>query len=154
MDTLPYLERVKIQSEILLPLYRRLRDELGRERTNELLRESVTEYATQLGEATAATASGTSLEKLKTLMPAFAADDALDVEPLADNTEEFSINVKRCGYAEHFKSIGEPEFGAMVTCEIDPPMTSGIDQRLTLERSQTLMSQNKPCDFRWKLGGT
>ena len=50
MENLPYLERVKIQSEILLPLFKRLREEIGAERANELLRAAVTEYATALGE--------------------------------------------------------------------------------------------------------
>ena len=49
MEPLPYLERVKIQSEILLPLYRRLRDELGKDKANALLRAAVKEYAEDLG---------------------------------------------------------------------------------------------------------
>lgn len=45
MEPIAYLDRVKIQIEILLPLYRRLRQEIGATRAAELLREAVDEYA-------------------------------------------------------------------------------------------------------------
>ena len=40
MSDLPYIERVKIQSEILLPLYKRLRKELGEDKANEIKRKA------------------------------------------------------------------------------------------------------------------
>ncbi len=150
MEQLPYLERVKIQSEILLPLYRQLREELGEARAASLLRAAVREYAADLGAAVARSSAGSSLDKLRTLLPAFTAGDALDVEPLVDSAEELSINVRGCRYAEYFKALGEPEFGAMLTCEIDPPMTRAIGEDLDLERSQTIMGGGSHCDFRWK----
>ena len=151
IERLSYLERVKIQSEILLPLFRLLREELGKERACELLRSAVREYATSLGESISAQNEGTSLEKMKAAVPTFTADNALEVEPIANTDKEFSVNVRRCKYAEYFKSIGEPEFGAMLTCEIDPPMTEAIGSDLTLERKQTIMSGASHCDFRWHL---
>lgn len=151
MEGLPYLERVKIQSEILLPLFRRLREELGHDRACELLRAAVREYAEGLGKRAAAAAHGTSLDKLRSLMPAFSAGDALGVEMLVDEAQALSLNVRRCEYANYFKALGEPEFGAMLTCEIDAPMTAAISEDLTLARTQTVMGGASHCDFRWKL---
>ncbi|MEQ8234554.1 MAG: L-2-amino-thiazoline-4-carboxylic acid hydrolase [Gammaproteobacteria bacterium] len=152
MEALPYLERVKIQSEILLPLYRLLRDELGEADAARLLRAAVKEYAVNLGHAAAAAGSGSSLDKLRALMPAFTAGGALEVEPLADDDSELSLNVRGCRYAEFFHELGEPAFGAMLTCEIDPPMTTAIGDDLTLDRRHTIMGGASHCDFRWKLG--
>lgn len=151
MSTLPYLERVKIQSEILLPLFRRLRDELGAERANAMLREAVTEFAEAFGRK-AGEGEGSSLDKVGALMPAFAAGGALEVEPLVHDERELRLNVRRCAYAEYFRELGEPEFGAMVTCEIDPPMTRAIGADLTLNRTQTILGGGSHCDFQWKLG--
>ncbi len=148
---LAYLERVKIQSEILLPLYRLLRKELGSERASTLLRAAVREYASDLGAAAGRARNGSSLDKLRGLMPMFVAGQALEVEPLADTDAELSINVRACKYAEYFQALGEPEFGAMLTCEIDPPMTAAIGDDLTLDRTRTIMSGGGHCDFRWKL---
>lgn len=150
MNQLPYLERVKIQSEILLPLYKRLRTELGKERAAALLREAVAEYATNLGQSISQTIPGTGLEKVRVLMPMFTAGDALVIEPVADNEKEFFLNVRGCKYAEHFKAIGEPEFGAMITCEMDPPMMDGIGSDVRMDRTQTIATGGTHCDFRWK----
>ena len=151
MDQLPYLERVKIQSEILLPLYKILRDELGREKANELLRAAVNEYATNLGQTISQSSAGSSLDKLRAAVPVFAAADALQVEPIENNSQTLSMDVRGCQYAEFFKALGESEFGAMLTCEIDPPMTAAIGSDLSLERHKTIMSGDEVCDFRWKL---
>ena len=151
MKDMPYIERVKIQSEILLPLYKRLRNELGGEKANELLRDAVREYAEALGESIRNNKSGSSLDKLRQVVPMFAAGDSLGVDPVEDNANELSMNVKRCAYAEYFHGLGEPEFGAMLTCEIDPPMTAGIGEDLSLKRTKTIMSGGTHCDFQWRL---
>jgi hypothetical protein len=128
-----------------------LRDEIGTERASELLRAAVREYAENLGRTISSTNEGTSLDKLRSAIPVFAAGDVYDMEPLSDNDKELSLNIRRCKYAEYFQSIGEPEFGALITCDIDPPMTRGIGSDLSLERTQTIMRGGPHCDFRWKL---
>jgi hypothetical protein len=153
MDPMPYLDRVKIQTEILLPLYKRLREEFGKEKANALLRGAVQDYATALGQHIAATIPGTGLQKVRTMMPMFAAGNALDVEPLADNERELFLNVRGCRYADYFKSIGEPEFGAMITCDMDPPMMDGIGADVRMDRTQTIAKGGSHCDFRWKAEG-
>ena len=150
MTRLPYFERVKIQAEILLPLYRRLREELGSERANALLREAVREFAGDLGRQAARSGAATPLEQLRELLPAFTAGDALDVEVLSDTATEMNLDVRRCAYATYFHELGEPEFGAMLTCEVDPSMTEAIGGGLELKRSETIMAGAKRCDFRWR----
>ena len=69
LDQLSCLERVKTQSEILLPLFRRSREELGKEGACELLRFGVCRHAKSFGKAISAQNVGTSLEKLKAATP-------------------------------------------------------------------------------------
>lgn len=150
-ESIPYLERVKIQAEILLPLFRRLRAELGEARACELVRAAVAEYAEGVGRQLRQGSDGTSLQKLKRMVPAFTAGAALDIEPLADSDTDLQFNVRGCRYADYFKSIGEPVLGAMLTCEIDPPLTAGIGEDLSLTRSQTILKGGSHCDFHWAL---
>jgi L-2-amino-thiazoline-4-carboxylic acid hydrolase len=150
MTDLPYLERVKIQCEILLPLYKRLRTELGEQKAAEMLRAAVREFAHDLGGKVARGVAGTSLDKMRSLMPSFKAGDALTIEPVTDNAHELTFNVRRCEYAAYFKALGETEFGAMITCEIDPPITEALGADLHLDRSQTIMRGATHCDFKWK----
>ena len=149
-DHLPYLERVKIQTEILLPLFRRMRDELGSDQACRLLRAAVREYATSLGEGISAAHAGGSLEKIRKAVPIFAAGDAVDVESRTDTAKELGFNVLKCKYADYFQQLGEPEFGAILTCEIDPPMTKGVGSDLNFERTQTRMQGASHCDFKWQ----
>ena len=146
---LPYLERVKIQAEILIPLYHRLCAELGEARAGELVRGAVREYAEQLGRSAAERHGGGSLAILKAIVPAFTAGHALDIEPLVDDQHDLEFNVRGCRYADYFRSIGEPVLGAMLTCEIDPPLTAGIGADLKLERTQTILTGGSHCDFHW-----
>ena len=90
-DHLPYLERVKIQTEILLPLFRRMREELGNERACAMLRDAVQEYSTKFGRDIADSSNGTPIEKLRTVMPVFAAGDAIHVEPLEESPDEMKV---------------------------------------------------------------
>ena len=153
-DHLPFIDRVKIQSEILLPLYRRLREELGTERANELVRASVREYGLAFGRGVAASEGATSIDKLGNAAPVFAAKDAIDMDIIAVSQDEFTFNITACQYAEYFQALGEPEFGAMLTCEVDPIMTEAISSDLTLSRTQTRMANASHCDFSWKVAHT
>jgi hypothetical protein len=150
-DGLPYLERVKIQAEILLPLYRLMKAELGAQTTARLIRAAVADYAAQVGKSLRAEGDGNSLTKLKKMIPVFTAGNALDVEMVSDTETDLTFNVRGCRYAEYFKALGEPELGAMLTCEIDPPLTAGIGDDLGLERSQTILKGGTHCDFKWAM---
>lgn len=149
MAEISYFERVKFQSDILLPLFKILSSEFGKDKAAELLRAAVREFAASLGKKISEKEEDSSMEKLISFFPAFTADEALELETLRSTPEELSVNVTRCKYAEYFASIGESEFGAMITCEIDPPMTEAIGSDLKLARSKTIASGGDHCDFRW-----
>ncbi len=150
MAELAYLDRVKVQCEILLPFYKRVREELGSERAAALLRDAVRDYGLAMGATLAEAIPGESVAKVKAMMPLFSAGDALDVEPVADTAAEFSVNVRGCRYADYFKALDEPEFGAMITCEADIPMMETFTRSVTMSRSQTIMKGASHCDFRWR----
>ena len=116
------------------------------------MREAVEEYGLAMGNAAADAIPGTSLDKVRGLMPLMTAGNALKIEPLADDEREFSMNVRGCKYAEFFKELGESKFGSMITCDVDPALTRGLGNDLTMDRSQTIMKGGSHCDFRWKLG--
>lgn len=153
MEPLPYLERVKIQSEILLPFYKRVRDEIGAERAAALLRGAVREFGLAIGSALSQAIPGESVAQVKAMMPLFTAGNALDIEPVADTESEFSINVRGCRYADYFKGLEEPEFGAMITCEADVPMMETFTTTVQMDRSQTILKGGSHCDFRWRVKG-
>jgi hypothetical protein len=64
--------------------------------------------------------------------------------------QQLSMNVRGCRYAEFFESLGEPEFGATLTGETDPPLTAGIGRDVARHRSQTILKGGTHCDLRWR----
>lgn len=151
MTDVSYLDRVKIQCEILLPFYQRVRAELGEARAAALLRDAVREYGLAMGATMKDAIPGQDVAQVKAMMPMFAAGNALDVEPVADTPTEFSVNVRGCRYADYFKELGEREFGAMITCEADHPMMETFTSTVSMGRTSTIMSGGSHCDFRWRL---
>lgn len=77
--------------------------------------------------------------------------DALEIEVLADNAEEFSFNVTRCRYAESYKEMGlSAEYGACLSCNRDKAFIEGFNPDILLTRTDTIMNGASHCDFRFK----
>ena len=149
---IPFVERVKIQAQVLVPLVKALRAELGEERANELVKGVWDDMNRSFGKRWWQQQSEESPNgRLKTLIETFAAGDALDYEMTADDEASFDFDVHRCGYAEFFKKIGEPELGFLFCCSADAPMTEGFEAGVELEVPQTIMQGATHCQFRYKL---
>ena len=78
-------------------------------------------------------------------------DDALEIEVLAQDAEQFSFNVKRCRYAEMYRALGIPELGAVLSCNRDYSLIEGFNEEVELTRTQTLMEGADYCDFRYRI---
>ena len=62
---------------------------------------------------------------------------------------QLDFNVTRCRYAEMYKALGMEEYGAVLSCNRDLAVIDGFDNRVELERAQTIMSGASCCTFRY-----
>lgn len=152
-DGLSLLEQVKIQAEVLLPVLRRLRSELGRVKANALVAEALRDWQRSVHEQIAAETPGEGWTKLGAMVAAKtpAIGDAIAIEWGAvdlPNTMEFTIT--RCAFADFFRALGEPELGALLTCEGDLHEVAAVGG-IELRRSQTIMQGAAYCDFRYRM---
>jgi len=69
---------------------------------------------------------------------------------LRHDQEALDIDVTRCRFAEFFRSLGEPELGALLICEADFDIASVGEGEVSLERAQTMMGGAPSCTFRYK----
>ena len=147
------MDRGKIQAQVLLPLVRALREEIGEERTNEILRRALDEAARERIRDEAQQLEGTPLEKFETMMRRAGADNApkLEMEMLEATPQTLRFNVHSCKYAELFTALGEPELGAMLHCAADFPMAEVGGAAVEFTRSQTLMQGETHCDFCYRI---
>ncbi len=152
-EGLPLLERVKLQAEVLLPVVRRLRAELGVTRANALVAEALREWQRSLHERAAAETPGEAgWAKLGAMVAAKtpAIGDAITVEwGQVDLPNVMEFKITRCAFAEFFRAVGERELGALLTCEGDLYEVAAAGGEIELTRTQTIMQGAAYCDFKY-----
>lgn len=149
------LQEVKMQAQVLVPVLRALRDELGTEKADELVATSLRDWARGVYQKLGADVAGSPREKFEqvTLAGMPRIGDDIDIEWLEQGPNKMEFNVTGCRYAEFFRELGEPELGAVLLCESDFHIAELGDGEVEFERTQTLMKGANYCDFRYKIKG-
>ncbi len=143
MSDVSHLQAVKIQARAVIPIVKALEAELGKERAHEIVGDAIAEsWADYVGSKP----KGVSRSH-----PSTAGDFDFPVESIIarESDSEYGIDMQRCAFAEYFRSIGEPEIGALLTCSVDFEVERRMRPDWTFRRSQTLMQGASHCDFRW-----
>jgi L-2-amino-thiazoline-4-carboxylic acid hydrolase-like protein len=149
---IPLIEQVKIQAQVLVPLVKALRAELGEERANALVRKALGDVFRRYGEKWWRSQGERNLgEKVASAFEMFAAGDALKYDVLRQTPQAFELNVTECRYARFYDRIGAPELGFLLTCSADFSHAEGFGPDVQLTRTQTIMQGASHCDFRYAL---
>ena len=148
------LEEVKLQAEVLVPVLKAFRAELGEERANQLVSATLRDWARKLFQKIGSQLPGSPREKWAalnaTLIPRIG--NAVDFEMLKQEPDAVEFNITGCRYADFFKQLGEPELGALLLCEMDAHMAEVVGgPEVEMTRTQTIMKGAKYCDFRYRL---
>lgn len=150
INGLGILARRRIEAEIIKPIYEEMVARFGKEAARGALRAAITKAAIETGERFARAEKGpVDLQSFAALLPKWRQDDALTIEVLSQTEERFDYNVIRCRYAEMYRSLGLGEIGDILSCQRDGSFCEGYDPTIRLERTTTIMSGAKRCDFRY-----
>jgi hypothetical protein len=151
-QSISLLDRVKIQSELLVPLLRDLREELGEEIANEIVFKSLRKHLKNHYQLLAEAKPGSGKDKWAALTEEMLVTigDDVEIEHLRDDAEALNLNVTGCRYAQHFLQIQEPELGSILTCELDYHTVSVSKDEVTLKRPRTIMQGDAKCEFRYQ----
>jgi predicted ArsR family transcriptional regulator len=148
---LSFLDKVKIQAQVLVPVLRALRAELGKDKADAIVRQALRDWSRQLFGEIGASIEGSARRKWATMRSAL--DDAtareVDFEILRQDKQALDIDVTHCRFAAFFHAIGEPELGALLVCATDMDITAPSEGAVTLERAQTIMQGAPRCTFRY-----
>ena len=139
------LDAVKIQARALIPVVKALEGELGKDKAHSLvgraIAESYADYAaSRIAERN--THPGDEVDG------GFEYPSEAEVVERTDNS--YATNITSCAFAEYFRTIGEPEIGALLTCGVDFAVNDKTRPDWEFSRSQTLMQGAAFCDFRWR----
>jgi hypothetical protein len=145
---IPLIDRVRIQAEVLVPLIRALRDELGPERVQEIVRRTLAPMFRAAGERFFAEAHRETLGAMGAHADRSSAGNAVAFE-VRRNEGGMEADVTSCRYADLFRELGEPELGFLFVCSSDFGIYEAFPG-VRLERTQTIMQGGSHCDFRYR----
>jgi hypothetical protein len=144
----PLIDRIRIQVEILLPIVRELRTELGKQKAKDILSRAFTPMFKEVGRRYFENSDRKTLEAMQAWSMDCAADDA-ETSEIRQNGEVLEVDVTRCEYAKYFNDLGEPELGYLLVCSSDYGVFEEI-KGVKMTRSKTIMQGSSHCDFRFR----
>ena len=147
------LDEVKIQAQVLVPVLRALRAEMGKEEADRLVLTALRAWRQRVFADVAAATPGSPRDKWAAMTAASTPriGDAIDVQLLAHEPDRMDFNVTGCRYADFFRALGEPELGAVLLCEADLDVAAAGKPEVEFARTQTLMQGAAYCDFRYRM---
>jgi len=149
---LSLLEKTQIQAQVLVPVLRALRAELGKDRADTIVRQALRDWSQQLFAAIGKDIEGSPRRKWAILHTALSevTEREVDVQMLRQDKEGLDFDVTSCRFAEFFRALGEPELGALLICATDFDIVAAGGGAVSLQRAQTLMQGAASCTFRYK----
>ena len=148
---LSLLDKTRIQAQVLVPVLRTLRAELGKERADAIVKQALRGWSKQLFAAVGERVEGSMRRKWAAMHTALAeiTGQEVTVELQRHDTDALEFDVTHCRFAEFFRALGEPELGALLICETDFDIVASAGSEVSLTRDQTLMQGAPSCTFRY-----
>ena len=139
------LDAVRIQSRVVIPIVRELEKEIGKERAHAIVGRAIAGSYVAYREKVGYDKNSHPRVEQET-------ESAFPVEReiVEDTDDSYGYNITGCQFAEFFRSIGEPEIGALMTCGVDFAAEDLVRPDWKFERTQTRMQGAAHCDFRWR----
>jgi predicted ArsR family transcriptional regulator len=149
---LSLLDKTRIQAQVLVPVLRALRSELGKERADAIVKQALRDWSKQLFAAVGDSVDGGPRRKWAAMHTALAeiTEQEVMVEMRRQDKEALEFDVTHCRFAEFFRALGEPELGALLICETDFDIAAAGGSEVSFTRDQTIMQGASCCTFRYK----
>jgi hypothetical protein len=146
------VDKTRIQAQVLVPVIRALRAELGKHKADAIVKQALRDWSRQLFAAIGDGVAGSQRRKWATVQSAWNEVSAgeVEVEMHRHDKEALEFDVTRCRFAEFFRALGEPELGTLLICETDFDVAAVGGGEVSLDRAQTLMNGAPSCTFRYR----
>jgi hypothetical protein len=148
---LSLLDKTRIQAQVLVPVLKALRAELGKEKADAIVRDALRDWSKHLFAAVGESVDGSPRRKWAAMQTALTEITEREVtfEMIRHDKEALEFDVTHCRFAEFFRALGEPELGALLVCATDFDIVAAGGCDVSLRRDQTLMQGAPSCTFRY-----
>src|ERR1044072_7726481 len=145
---LSLLDEVKLQAQVILPVLRSLRAEIGKDKADRIVGDALRKWAHDLYHRIGEGKAGTPRQKwdavwAEDMRPRIG--DAVERDMLRDDGRVREYNIVRCKYAEFFR-----ELGAILLCDSVFHIADIGGPDVEFKRTQTIMQGAAYCDFRYR----
>jgi predicted ArsR family transcriptional regulator len=149
---LSLLDKTRIQAQVLVPLLKALRAELGQEKADTIARQALRDWSQQLFAAVGKSVEGSPRRKWAAMHTALAdvTEREVTVAMHRHDEEALEFDITHCRFAAFFRALGEPELGALLVCATDFDIIAVAGGEVSLARDQTLMQGAPSCTFRYR----
>jgi len=147
MAGISILDAVKIQARVVIPIVRALEAELGKEKAHALVGRALAEAQASFAAKRVTSRDAHPREEVG------AFSYPVESEIVENTDHSLAIDMTACEFAKYFRSIAEPEIGALMTCGVDFAVNAKLRPSWDFARTQTQMQGAPFCDFRWRLRG-
>lgn len=146
------LDEVTAQAGALVPVLRALRAEMGADRANALVLGALAEERSANSKRAVSQAGGPSREAWTAAITDLGGRvaDSAEYQWLRQERDVLDYDVTSCAFAQLFHSLGEPELGKVLVCDLDTDLATMNAPDVELCRDQTLMQGGACCTFRYK----
>lgn len=146
------LDKTRIQAQVLVPVMRALREELGREKADTIVAKALRDWSHQVFAAIGDGIDGSPGRKFAKMDKALAelTLQEVTVDMQRRDKEAVEFDVTSCRFADFFRSLNEPELGTLLVCQTDIDIAAAGGSDVIFSRSQTLMQGAPSCTFRYK----
>ena len=150
MDDL--LAKTKAQAEVLIPLLKALRAEIGQVRADKLVVDALSGWAASLGREIRDGFEGAPLQKLRQAIESCDESGLQQNEFLVETADRLDYNITSCRVADFYRSLGLGDMGFLLVCRLDDSVMPALDPRIEMTRERTIMQGASHCEFRMQLG--
>jgi len=146
------LDKTRIQAQVLVPVMRALRAELGKEKADAIVRGALRDWSRELFASVGKDIEGSPRRKWAKMQGALnnATEREVTFKMHRHDEEALEFDVTSCRFAEFFRALGEPELGALLICQTDFDIAAVGEGDVSLDRAQTLMQGARSCTFRYR----
>ena len=146
-----FLDKAKIQAQVLVPVVRALRESLGKDKADALVKQALSGWSKQMFAEIGKDIEGgrRRWSKMQGALNQISLP-GVDATDAVKDAEKLEFDVTRCRSAEFFKALNEPELGALLMCATDFDIAATSDGEVMLTREQTIMQGAPSCTFRYR----
>lgn len=150
-ENMTRIEKRAIEVQAIAPIIEMVSKKIGLEEALEILKEVNQQEAFKRGQSTVRTPGLSTIEELVKDVNTWGDGGEWNIEILEETSTSYHFNVHRCLYYERYKELGLEKMGVQLSCCRDEPFARGLDPKLKLSRTQTIMEGAEYCDFRYNL---